>query len=71
MQVSKQLKADEGTYAFLQQMAATGVPQSPSWTQQPSANSSPAQKPHSAQPADPIIPARLAGAGLTAFAAKI
>lgn len=46
----KKLKADEGTYAFLQQMAATGVPAVPSWTQQPSASSSPAQKPHSAQP---------------------
>ena len=38
----KKLKADEGTYAFLQQMAQPAYPQSPSWTQQPSVSSSPA-----------------------------
>jgi len=46
----KKLKADEGTYAFLQQMAATGVP---------------------ATLLTPFIPSRLAGAGLTAFAANL
>ena len=46
----KKLGADEGTYAFLQQMAASGVPPSPSWSRKPSANLFHTQKPRSAPP---------------------
>ena len=57
----KKFKADEGTYAFLQQMAATGVP----------AVSKLDATALGATLLTPFIPARLAGAGLTAFATSL
>ena len=69
---TKKLKADEGTYAFLQQLAATGVPAV--------AKLSPATFGRLISTAEttlgatllaPFVPSRLAGLGLTAFAANL
>ena len=68
----KKLKADEGTYAFLQQMAATGVPAVSKLDAATFGKLiSGAETALGATLLTPFIPARLAGAGLTAFAANL
>ena len=68
----KKLKADEGTYAFLQQMAATGVPAVSKLDAATFGKLiSGAETTLGATLLTPFIPARLAGAGLTAFAANL
>ena len=68
----KKLGADEGTYAYLQQMAATGVPAvaklDPKTFGKLISYSEPAL---GATLLTPFIPSRLAGAGLTAFGANL
>ena len=68
----KKLKADEGTYAFLQQMAATGVPAISKLDAATFGKLiSGAETALGATLLTPFIPAPLAGAGLTAFAANL
>lgn len=68
----KKLKADEGTYAFLQQMAATGVPAVAKLSPATFGKLiSGAETTLGATLLTPFIPSRLAGAGLTAFAANL
>lgn len=68
----KKLKADEGTYAFLQQMAATGVPAVAKLDAATFGKLiSGAETALGATLLAPFIPSRLAGAGLTAFAANL
>ena len=63
----KKLKADEGTYAFLQQMAATGVPAVAKLDAATFGKLiSGAETALGATLLAPFIPSRLAGAGLTA-----
>ena len=65
-------KADEGTYAFLQQMAATGVPAVSKLDAATFGKLiSGAETALGATLLTPFIPARLAGAGLTAFATNL
>jgi len=62
----KKLKADEGTYAFLQQMAATGVPAVSKLDAATFGKLiSGAETTLGATLLTPFIPSRLAGAGLT------
>lgn len=68
----KKLKADEGTYAFLQQMAATGVPAVSKLDAATFGKLiSGAETALGATLLTPFVPARLAGAGLTAFATSL
>ena len=65
----KKFKADEGTYAFLQQMAATGVPAVSKLDAATFGKLISGAL--GATLLTPFIPARLAGAGLTAFATSL
>ena len=68
----KKLTADEGTYAFLQQMAATGGPAVAKLDAATFGKLiSGAETALGATLLVPFIPSRLAGAGLTAFAANL
>lgn len=68
----KKLGADEGTYAYLQQMAATGVPAVAKLDPKTFGKLiSYSETALGATLLTPFIPARLAGAGLTAFGANL
>ena len=68
----KKLGADENTYAFLQQMAASGVPAVAKLGPKTFGKLiSYSETALGATLLTPFIPARLAGAGLTAFGANL
>lgn len=68
----KKLGADEGTYAYLQQMAASGVPAVAKLDPKTFGKLiSYSETALGATLLTPFIPARLAGAGLTAFSANL